>query len=178
MATKIQRAADMKYALIAKRYGMKNSLRTAWEARDAGIKASLGYALVEQETGNGANVWGHDPTIFIGGYDAAHHKHWGPYLTEAAYRAYKHQRGTTRMQGVGPLQLTWYSTQDAADHLGGCWAVKYNLRIGFHALHSLIQAHGLVAGIARYNGSGPQAAAYSVSVRAKEKKWHRRLYVR
>lgn len=171
-----ERAADLKYAAIAKRHGMQNSLRTCWEARDAGIKTSLAFAMLEQETGNGANVWGHDDTIFIGGYDAAHRKHYGPKVTEAGYRAYKAQRGRNHMQGVGPLQLTWWEFQDAADALGGCWIPKYNMRYGFRKLHSLIKSNGLAIGIARYNGSGPDADAYSRSVRAREARWHVRLY--
>lgn len=176
VATAKQRAADLKYALIAKRYGMKNSLRTAWEARDAGIKASLGFALIEQESGNGANLWGHDGTIFVGGYDAKNNKHWGAVVTEKAYREYKRQRGKTRMQGVGPPQLTWWQFQDSADELGGCWKPKYSLRYAFRTLRNHIGEFGYHHGIAAYNGGGRAAQEYAWAVEAREKKWHRRLY--
>lgn len=168
MATARQLAADLRYAHIARRAGMRNSLRTAWEARAAGISATLGYALVEQETGNGANVFGHDPTIFVGAGK----------VTKAKYTSYKAQRGPTGgggMQGVGPLQLTWFSTQDAADKLGGCHVPKFNLRQGFRTLAANIKAHGEHDGIKAYNGSGPAAEAYAKSVLKRQAHWHRLL---
>jgi len=149
----------------AKKYGMQNSLRIVIEAKRAGIPVSLGFALAEQETLNGANIFGHDNTIFRG----------AGAVTKAKYLAYKRARGRTRMQGVGPLQLTWWETQDAADRLGGCWVPKYSLRVGFQTLAHLIKLYGHAKGIERYNGAGPAAVAYSVSVRSREAKWHRRL---
>jgi hypothetical protein len=149
----------------AKKYGMQNSLRIVIEAKRAGIPVSLGFALAEQETLNGANIFGHDRTIFAGAGT----------VTKAKYLAYKRRRGRSLMQGVGPLQLTWWETQDAADRLGGCWMPKYNLRVGFSTLAALIRQYGYVKGCQRYNGSGPAAVAYSKSLRARQDKWHRRL---
>lgn len=149
----------------AKRYGMQNSLRIVIEAKRAGIPVSLGFALAEQETGTGANIFGHDPTIYAG----------AGVVTEAKYKAYRRRRGHSLMQGVGPLQLTWWATQDAADRLGGCWIPKYNLRVGFSTLAALIRQYGYAKGIERYNGAGPAAVAYSKSVRARADKWHGRL---
>jgi hypothetical protein len=79
------------------------------------------------------------------------------------------------MQGVGPLQLTWWATQDAADKIGGCWVPKNNIRIGFHLLASLIKNYDTKGGVRRYNGAGPRAEAYADSVLARRDKWHRRL---
>lgn len=149
----------------AKKYRMKNALRTVIEAKRAKMPVSLGFALVEQETGDGANVFGHDPTIYAGAGT----------VTESKYKAYKRRRGHSQMQGVGPLQLTWWATQDAADKLGGCWVPKNNLRVGFATLAALIRQYGYAKGIERYNGSGPRAVAYSRSVRERQEKWHRRL---
>lgn len=160
---------DLGYARKAKKYGMQNSLRVVLEARRAGIPVSLGFAMVEQETGRALNIFGHDPTSSIP-------NSWkGTGVTLAKYHYYKVRRGRYGMQGVGPLQLTWWQTQDTADRLGGCYKTAYNLRVGFSTLAALIRQHGYARGIERYNGSGPAAVAYSKSVRARADKWHRRL---
>ena len=67
-----------------------------------------------QETSGGANIFGHDTTIFAGAGE----------VTKSKYLAYKKQRGPKGeggMQGVGPLQLTFFTLQDEADDRGGCW---------------------------------------------------------
>lgn len=149
-------------ARIAKRHGMQNPYIAADEANRAKLPYAIAYALMEQETGNGANIFGHDPTIFVG----------AGVVTKDKYLAYKRARGHTRMQGVGPIQLTWWATQDAADKLGGCWRPRFNLRVGFSTLAALIRANGRVLGCERYNGSGPAAVAYSKSLRSKIAKWN------
>lgn len=70
---------------------------------------------------------------------------------------------------------TWYSTQDAADKLGGCWKPACNIRQAFTTLAGMIRQHGYVNGIVAYNGSGSAARHYSVAVRATADTWHRRL---
>jgi hypothetical protein len=82
------------------------------------------------------------------------------------------------MQGVGLMQLTWYQLQDEADRQGGCWRIRPNLRVGFRHLRSLIDAHGLQDGIARYNGSGPDAQAYARAVLARRDTWRKRLGIK
>jgi soluble lytic murein transglycosylase-like protein len=156
---------DLQLALKAKRFGMQNSLRIVLEARAAGVPISLAFAMVEQESGNGANIFGHDDTIFAGAGK----------VTREKYLRYRQERGKTRMQGVGPMQLTWYELQDDADRLGGCWIPKYNIRVGFRHLAQLIKQYGHDLGVERYNGSGPAAVEYRRSVLAREKKWHDRL---
>jgi hypothetical protein len=133
-------------------------------ARDADLPVSLACALCEQESGF-KNIFGHDRTIFAGAGK----------VTRAKYRAYKSERGHSRMQGVGPVQLTWWEYQDAADALGGCWKPYYNMLVGFKALASNIRAHGHHDGIRRYNGSGSAAERYANSVTALQRKWHARL---
>jgi hypothetical protein len=158
---------NLTLARRARAYGMQNSLRIILEARRVKLPVSLALALFEQESG-GRNVFGHDPTIFTGAGT----------VTKAKYAAYKRQRGPSGrggMQGVGPGQLTWWATQDAADRLGGCWKPKYNIRVALQTLASNIAAHGYVDGIMAYNGSGPAAVAYSASVRSLAARWHRRL---
>lgn len=168
MSKLTEKLADARYAAIAKRHGLQNSLRALWEARDAGISPALALAMLEQESG-GRNVFGHDPTIFAGAGE----------VTKAKYLAYREKRrasGNRLMQGVGPMQLTWWEFQDGADRLGGCWIVKYNLRYGYRRLAANIKQHGLWQGVQRYNGSGPAAVAYKNSVFARYEKWHVRLH--
>lgn len=165
--TQAEYDADQRYASIAASHGLTNSLRALWEARAAGITPALALAMLEQESG-GKNVFGHDPTIFVGAGQVTKAK----YLD---YRAKRRASGNRLMQGVGPLQLTWWQFQDDADKLGGAWVVKYNLRYGFRRLSQLIKQHGTWTGVERYNGSGPNAQAYRRSVKDRYDKWHNRL---
>lgn len=155
---------DHQLAETAKRHGAAYSLRIVLEARRASIPISLGFGLVQQETGF-RNVFGHDPTIYVGAGE----------VTKTKYDGYKVERGHTRMQGVGPCQLTWWSYQDQADMLGGCWKPEHNIRVGFEIVAGLLHQHGYVTGIARYNGSGPAADQYSRTVRALTTAWHSRF---
>ena len=87
---------------------------TVAEAQRAGLRLAVACAMLEKETAGGHNVFGHDPTIFVGAGQ----------VTKAKYQAYKQRRvssGNKSMQGVGPCQLTWYEFQDEADREGGCW---------------------------------------------------------
>lgn len=158
-----------------KRHGIVYPVRAILAAREAGIQLSLACAILEQETAGGHNIWGHDPTIYIGGWrdsrGRVHHE-----VTKASYLAYKHKRGTTRMQGVGPCQLTWWTTQDEADRLGGCWRPGINMKVGFGALaQNIAHYHDLRKGVKAYNGVGPAADRYATQVLAKKDKWHRIL---
>lgn len=157
-------ARDQELAQRAKEHGARYSLRIIREARRAGIPISLGFALIEQES-NFTNVFGHDPTIFAGAGT----------VTKAKYAAYRKQRGRTRMQGVGPAQLTWWEYQDRADERGGCWIARHNIAVGFDILAAHIKAKGTRAGIAAYNGTGAKANRYATQVLDKQDKWHRRL---
>jgi hypothetical protein len=159
-------ASDLRYAIIARRHGMSNSLRALWEARKLGINPSLALAVSQQES-DGKNVFGHDKTIFIGAGKVTKQK----YLNYKALR-----KATGKMQGVGPLQLTWWEFQDAADKLGGCWKTKYNFQIGYGLLARLVKAHGKRKGLAIYNGGSARPNyMYADQVLAKEHIWHNRL---
>jgi hypothetical protein len=138
------------------------------EAKRAGLRLPLACALLEKESGGGRNVFGHDPTIFVGAGE----------VTRAKYREYKKRRvgsGNTQMQGVGPCQLTWWEFQDTADREGGCWRPEVNMRVGFRHLVALINQHGEADGARRYNGSGDAAEAYSRDLLAKAKVWDAKL---
>jgi peptidoglycan hydrolase-like protein with peptidoglycan-binding domain len=138
------------------------------EAQRAGLRLALACALLEKESGGGRNVFGHDPTIFVGAGE----------VTRAKYREYKKRRvasGNRQMQGVGPCQLTWWEFQDTADREGGCWRPEVNMRVGFRHLVALISQHGEADGARRYNGSGAAAEAYSRDLLAKAKLWEAKL---
>jgi hypothetical protein len=138
-----------------RRCGIRNVYWTFHQAHVARLGLPLACAMLMQESGGGRNEFGHDPTIFAGAGQVTKQS----YLT---YRALRDQ--TRRCQGVGPCQLTSAGLQDAADTLGGCWIPRWNMAVGFHYLAEQIRAHGLEAGVAAYNGSGPAAARYSRTV--------------
>lgn len=153
-----------------RRYGIRRPWLTLKAARWARLHLTLACALLEMETGGGINEFGHDPTIFVG----------AGLVTKAKYLAYKHARqmsGNRLMQGVGPCQLTWWSTQDQADKLGGCWKPYCNMQVGFHHLQENIAHSGLRSGIAAYNGSGPAALHYAVRTLGWEARWATRLKI-
>ena len=158
----------------AKKYGMQNSLRIVVEARKAGVPISLAFAVAEQETGTGRNVWGGDPAP-NGGTNGLNNRT----VTRARYAQYKRARGATGrggMQGVGPYQLTWWEFQDAADRLGGCDVPRYNIQLALTHLGKLVKAYGTREGVKRYNGNGAAADRYQRNVNdVLAPKWHRRL---
>lgn len=149
-------------------HGIVNPLVTWEEAHHVGLPLAYACALLDQESGGGANVFGHDPTICIG---------WGSvtWLKYAAYKTRRRASGNRLMQGVGPVQLTWWSTQDAADREGGCWRPRFNMRVGFRTLAGNIHRYGLYYGIKAYNGSGPAADAYARTMTNRIHVWQQRL---
>jgi hypothetical protein len=159
--------ADLPYYNRARKAGVNFAWRIIEEARSEGVQLSLAIALIEQETGF-RNVFGHDPTIFVGAGE----------VTKSKYLAYKARRGPTGrggMQGVGPAQLTYYSYQDDADKEGGCWKPRQNIRIGLRLLKSNIRRLGEWGGVKAYNGSGPAATNYANRVLQRRDHWHRVL---
>lgn len=160
---------DMLAVSRMRHYGIVNPILTLKAAKKTGLYLPLACAILDQESGGGHNEFGHDPTIFVG----------AGRVTKAKYHAYLARRGPLGhggMQGVGPCQLTWYSYQDAADKLGGCWQPYCNMVIGFGLVVSLIRDDGIFAGIAKYNGVGTAASNYAHSVLAKREQWRIRLH--
>ncbi len=132
-------------------------IRMLVAAHEAAIPPSLAASMLMQESGGGTNVFGHDPTIFVGAGE----------VTKAKYLAYKTQRGTNGeggMQGVGPLQLTFFTLQDEADERGGCWKPYVNMLVGFEHLADNIRRAGMHEGVKAYNGSGDAAEKYANTV--------------
>jgi hypothetical protein len=137
--------------------GIKMPIRMLIAAHNTAIPPSLAASVLMQETSGGANIFGHDPTIFVGAGE----------VTKAKYLAYKKQRGPKGeggMQGVGPLQLTFFTLQNEADAKGGCWKPYVNMLVGFEHLADNIRRGGMHQGVKAYNGSGPDAEKYATTV--------------
>jgi uncharacterized protein YcbK (DUF882 family) len=168
--------ADAKLIQRLQAGGIKAPEMAIAEARSAGLDLAYACALLEKESGGGANVFGHDRDA-NGRYIFPARDGAVP-VTEELYREYKRRRvesGNRLMQGAGPTQLTWWEFQDEADREGGCWKPAVNMRVGFRRLASLMRQHGEADGARRYNGSGPAAEAYSADLRAKARAWKARL---
>jgi hypothetical protein len=137
------------------------------QAHAHGLSASLGLAVVEHES-SFANVFGSDPV-------RSPQIQGGP-VTRTRYLRYRFlRRRGFGMQGVGLTQLTWYSYQDDADAIGGCYKPEPQLRVGFRLLAALIAAHGEHDGLRRYNGAGGAAEQYANDVLAIRDRWHNEL---
>lgn len=151
---------------IFRRHGIVYPWRTYYAAKRAGLGLALAAAVLDKESGGGHNVFGHDP-VKCGPVGGA--------VTKDRYLAYKKNRPSCGMQGVGPVQLTYYTLQDWADAKGGCWRPYVNMLVGFSHLRMLIHKYGDADGIRRYNGLGPAAEAYSRWVRDRAAVWRQRL---
>lgn len=148
---------------------MRMPVRTLAAAREAGLPVPLACAVLMQETGGGINEFGHDPTVAVGWGEVTHEK----YLV---YKGLRDRNGHgSQCQGVGPVQLTAVSFQDAADRQGGCWKPLVNMTVGFTALAANIRRDGLRASIVAYNGSGPAAERYADVVLARANGYADRL---
>lgn len=152
----------------AKRHGIVYPLRAYNAAKRAHLDFALACAILMRETSGGHNVFGHDPTIYVGAGT----------VTKAKYLAYKAlRRKTGKAQGVGSCQLTSPGLQDEADKLGGCWNPYYNMLIGFRFLEGLIRRYkgSMWEGCYHYNGSGPAADRYANAVIASRNSWKKIL---
>jgi len=148
----------------ARKNGIKIPVRAYLASRKAKIPFYVACAFLEQESAGGENVFGHDPSIFSG----------AGRVTKAKYLRYRAERKRTgKMQGVGPLQLTYWSFQDAADRLGGCWKPYNNCLVGFKLIASywMLGTNGWITVGERYNGS----RAYGLQINNRINKWKRLL---
>lgn len=149
--------------------GMRHPIYTYQAAHHAGLNLALACSILMQESGGGLNVYGHDPTVYIGAGN----------VTRWNYAQYRVMRDTpyrgARCQGVGPCQLTYVGFQDEADRQGGCWRPLVNMRVGFTVLAENTRRDGLDAGVAAYNGSGPPAEHYAAEVLARARGYATRL---
>lgn len=160
--------ADLGRIRRMRKHGIVNPILTLRAAREAKLPLALACAFLQQESGGGRNVFGHDKTIFIGAGQ----------VTKEKYLAYKKARkltGNRKMQGVGPMQLTWWTLQDEADLNGGCWRPYVNMLVGFRKAKALIERNGVRIGIRAYNGSGRAAELYAELVMRHQVEWAEKL---
>ena len=157
------------------RIGIVHPAWTIQLARDNNIPISLAASILIQESGGGRNVFGHDPyrrpTRLL---------NWlkGRKVTRARYRYYKRMRRRGHgMQGVGPMQLTWYTFQDQADKMGGAWRPYLNMKVGFALLARYLRAqpNDRQSAVAQYNGMGAAAEHYARQVLKRADDIHDRL---
>jgi hypothetical protein len=149
-----------------RKHGIKYPIITYNAAKDHGLELAVLAAVLEQETGGGRNIFGHDPTIFIGAGKVTKRKYF-------AYRKQRGPKGAGGMQGVGPMQLTWYAFQDFADAQGGCWKPRVNIRVGAWILSRNIEKlRYLRSALKVYNGSWE----YADEVLRRVEKWRRILH--
>ncbi|HYJ68104.1 MAG TPA: hypothetical protein VEX15_10640 [Nocardioidaceae bacterium] len=149
--------------------GIVSPVRAFRAARRATLPLPIACAFLEQESSGGQNVFGHDDTIFVGAGK----------VTRRKYRRYKEQRdallpdGERRMQGVGPMQLTWYTLQDDADERGGCHKPTKNMAVGFELVRVYLDNadDNIVDAGEEYNG----ARSYGHEVKEKVERWRQRL---
>lgn len=162
---------DIRLARWLKSKGFAHPYRLVRAARKERVRVSSACALVQNETNTGANIWGHD-------HDA-HGCIWpcGGAVTRTNFRTYKARRKQgLGMQGCGPVQLTYYTLQDEADALGGCWHPYHSMRVGFRQLRRLKAAKGsLRAAYRAYNGSGVAAERYADLAIARRAAWDQRI---
>lgn len=150
-----------------KRAGFSYPYRIVTEAKRAKLPLSYAMAFLEKESYKGKNVFGND---------AVENPIKGGLVTKERYKKYlANRKNGMGMQGVGPMQLTWWELQDKADKLGGCWRVRPNLRVGFAHAKGLINQYGTFDGVKRYNGYGQKAQAYARDWTMKQQHWHNYL---
>jgi hypothetical protein len=156
---------------ILTQHGIRNPQLVIETAQTAGLELAAACAMLEKESAGGRNLWGQDGVPTGDAYVK------GSEVTRDAYMAYVRaiELGRAGRQGVGPCQLTYGPLQKQADDLGGCWDVRFNIRVGFGHLAGLIRSYGLHDGFRRYNGSGAAAVRYADDAMAKLGTWRARL---
>lgn len=140
-----------------------------------GLYLSTACALIEKESA-GRNLFGGD---------------WGPRwttvppycqvaVTEARVKALiRNINSGGGQNGVGLTQLTSIGLVKEAERLGGAHLPRFQMRVGFRYLNSLIAQLGWPAGAAAYNaGAGNWRAVidtYGADLARKEREWAARL---
>lgn len=163
--------ADARYVRVLTQHGCRKGLARVIVSvcRQTGAPLSLAAALINHESGF-RKVWGHDPPP-NGGQQ-------GGTVTRSSYLAYKRRRGPTGrggMQGCAESQLTYFSFQDEADRLGGCYRARPNVLVGVAHAWTLVKRYGWHAGLRAYNGTGPAAEHYATQLKDEVDMWHRRF---
>ncbi len=158
-------------AAAIRRHGGDHEDVIVREAKRFGVPVALVCAVIDVES-DFTNVFGHDNVR--NPIKSPPRPAPDRVVTEALYREYKRQRKLGKgSQGVGPMQLTFFTLQDEADALGGCFDPAINIRVGVRHLRSLVDAHGLRDGVQRYNGA--PGHEYADLVLRRRAMWEQRL---
>lgn len=159
------------------RMGIVHPAWTIELARQYDIPVSLLASILFQESGGGRNVFGHDPFLRPTSY-LNYLK--GKRVSRFRYRYYKRMRKAGHgMQGVGPMQLTWFAFQDEADRLGGAYRPYINMKVGAMLLAEKLRRRNLTRhqAVASYNGAGAAADRYATQVLKRMDSIHDQLKV-
>ena len=169
-------ARDQALVDMLNKHGLRFPMWTIAEARRVGLPLSYALAFLEKEStgrdrngkpGFGLNLFGSDPV---------RNPVRGGFVTHEKYKTYlANRKSGLGMQGVGPLQLTWWEYQDMADEEGGCWHPRSNMRVGFAIAKRQIRDHGKHDGVRRWNGTGPAAEQYAEDWASRQRRWRRIL---
>lgn len=135
-------------------------------ANETGLPFAVMCAILEKESYGGKNVFGHD------GGTKGWASGWGR-VTKKKYLDYRRGRRLGKgMQGVGPMQLTWWEFQDEADRRGGCWKPYVNMLVGAEILVGSFKQYKNWAEVGRrWNGS----AVYGEDLVDKINQWQDRF---
>lgn len=147
---------------------IQHAQATFTAAETAELPLPAACALLEKETGGGANVWGHDPGgVFCGLPGVVTEQLFVAFLWEIRHNG-------RRSNGVGPTQITYAGHFDVMEKRGlRPWIPMDNMIYGFELLRSEWESHShdwVAAGTA-YNG----AAAYGVDLEKRVQLWRDRL---
>lgn len=164
-------ARDILLAHRAKKAGAKGSLRIILEARRAGLPISLGFGLVDHETGGCfCNIFGCDHGAILC-HKAVTKARVAELLASVA------KGGVSN--GVGLTQLTYPPFIKRADAMpGGASKTTNQLRVGFADLAHLVHDHGERDGLAIYNAGRADSSAgrrYARTVLARAAHYHAAL---
>ena len=150
--------AEYRRIRVAKQHGILMPIRAWRAAHRAHVPYYIACAFLMQETSGGKNIFGHDPTIFVGAGQ----------VTKEKYLRYKRERGSVaaRSQGVGPMQITYWSLQDECDDLGGCWKPTINIYYGLTLIRQFMDSGITLKEVARKYNGGPGAKPPTAEVYA------------
>ena len=145
--------------------GILNPRMVVAEAKRAGLRLDYACAMLQKETGGGSNVFGHDPTIFVGAGNVDEGEVSG---LQAPARGQRQQADAGRradpahlLDAAGPGGRPGRLLEPADQHARRLQAPGRS--------HPPATARRI--GARRYNGSGDAAVAYSKDLLARAAKW-------
>lgn len=150
----------IRHWLILKRHGVRKPRLVINEVRRAHLALPDALAMLEQETG----IPQHN---IFGGDCSAPPCHYHENVTKAKVQDLLN---SSYSNGIGWTQIT-YKPLIPADLRSKVHMPKYQCRIGFELLASLIRQYGVQGGHQHFNGSGPAAEEYGRNAIKLRTKW-------